>query len=135
MKKEAEEHAEEDRKRKENIEARNNADTLIHTAEKTLKELKEKITKEDKENIDNAIKELREALTGDNVEKIKEKTEKLSEALQKASTALYQQAAQQHQQQTGSDEKNEETWKGHPSGDDDKTIDADYKMKDKKDKQ
>ncbi|MCD6468268.1 MAG: molecular chaperone DnaK [Thermoplasmata archaeon] len=135
MKKEAEEHAEEDRKRKENIEARNNADTLIHTAEKTLKELKEKITKEDKENIDNAIKELREALTGDNVEKIKEKTEKLSEALQKASTALYQQAAQQHQQQTGSDEKSEETWKGHPSGDDDKTIDADYKMKDKKDKQ
>ena len=135
MKKEAEEHAEEDRKRKENIEARNNADTLIHTAEKTIKELKEKITKEDKENIENAIRELREALTGDNIEKIKEKTEKLSEVLQKASTALYQQAAQQYQQQTGSDEKSEETWKGHPSGDDDKTIDADYKMKDKKDKQ
>ncbi|HHH79601.1 MAG TPA: molecular chaperone DnaK, partial [Thermoplasmatales archaeon] len=95
MKKEAEEHAEEDRKRKENIEARNNADTLIHTAEKTIKELKEKITKEDKENIENAIRELREALTGDNIEKIKEKTEKLSEVLQKASTALYQQAAQQ----------------------------------------
>ncbi|HEC80993.1 MAG TPA: molecular chaperone DnaK, partial [Thermoplasmatales archaeon] len=87
MKKEAEEHAEEDRKRKENIETRNNADALVHTAEKTLKELKEKITKEDRENIESAIKELREALTGDDVEKIKEKTEKLSQALQKASTA------------------------------------------------
>lgn len=133
MKKEAEEHAEEDRKRKEKIEVRNNADALIHTAEKTLKEFKDKFSKEDKENIEKAIKELRETLTGDDTEKIKEKTEALSQALQKASTTLYQQAAQHYQQQATADDKKGETWRGHPSGDD-KTIDADYEIKDEKDK-
>ena len=129
MKKEAEEHAEEDRKRKEKVEIRNNGDALAHTAQKTLDELKDKISKEDKKNIEEALKELKEALAGDDIDKIKEKTDKLSKALQKASTAIYQQAAQQAaQQQTqgGTDE----SWSGHPS--DDKTIDADYKVKDEK---
>ena len=129
MKKEAEEHAEEDRKRKEKVEIRNNGDALAHTAQKTLDELKDKISKEDKKNIEEALKELKEALAGDDIDKIKEKTDKLSKALQKASTVIYQQAAQQAaQQQTqgGTDE----SWSGHPS--DDKTIDADYKVKDEK---
>jgi len=129
MKKEAEEHAEEDRKRKEKVEIRNNGDALAHTAQKTLDELKDKIPEEDKKNIEEALKELKEALAGDDIDKIKEKTDKLSKALQKASTAIYQQAAQQAtQQQTqgGTDE----SWSGHPS--DDKTIDADYKVKDEK---
>ena len=91
------------------------------------------VSKEDKENIEKTLKELREALSGDDTDKIKEKTDELSKVLQKASTAIYQQAAQQaqqQQQQTTKEEK-DESWSGHPS-DDDKTIDADYKVKDKK---
>ena len=139
MKKEAEEHAEEDTKRKEKVEIRNNGDSLAHAAQKTMDELKDKISEADKKNIEDALKELRETLSGDDSDKIKEKTDKLSEALQKASTAIYQQAAaaQQaaQQQQAGSQQQSttDESWSGHPS-DDDKTIDADYKVKDDKKK-
>ena len=83
MKKDAEEHKEEDKKRKEKIEVRNNADALVHNTEKTLGELKDKFSKEDKENIEKVLKELREALTGDDTDKIKEKTDALSQVLQK----------------------------------------------------
>ena len=139
MKKEAEEHAEEDKKRKETIEIRNNGDSLAHAAQKTLDELKDKISDEDKKNIEGNLKELRDALSGDDIDKIKQKTDKLSEAIQKASTAIYQQAAQQAAQQqqagggSGQQKKDDETWSGHPSGDE-KTIDADFKVKDEKKK-
>jgi molecular chaperone DnaK len=135
MKKEAEEHAEEDKKRKEKVEIRNNGDALAVNAKKMLDELKDKISDDDKKKIETSIKELQEALTDDNTETIKKKTEELQETLQKVSTQIYQQAAQQAQQQqakTGQ-KKDDESWQGHPSGDD-KTIDADYKVKDKKDK-
>jgi len=135
MKQEAEKHAEEDKKRKEKVEIRNNGDALAHTAQKTLDELKEKISDEDKKNIEKALKELRETLSKDDTDKIKEKTEDLSKAIQKASTAIYQQAAQEAaaQQQAAPKGDSKETWSGHPSGDD-KTIDADYKVKDDKKK-
>ena len=133
MKKDAEVHAEEDKKRKEKIEIRNNGDALAHAAQKTLDELKEKISDDDKKSIEDGLKELREALTGDDTNKIKQKTDKLTEILQKVSTAIYQQAAQQaaQQQQAAGEkqDKQDESWSGHPSGDD-KTIDADYKVKD-----
>ena len=134
MKKEAKEHEEEDKKRKEKVEIRNNADGLINSTEKTLQELKDKFAQEDKENIEKALTELREVLTGDDTDKIKEKTDALTQALQKASAKIYQQAAQQYQQQQASSDENKgESWAGHPS-DDDKTIDADYKVKDDKKK-
>ena len=84
-----------------------------------------------------ALKELREALTGDDTEKIKEKTDALSKILQKASAAIYQQAAQQYQQQqssqsTSADQDTSSSWEGHPSDGDEKTINADYKIKDEK---
>lgn len=134
MRKEAKEHEEEDTKRKEKIEIRNTADVLVNSIEKTLQELKDKFTSQDKEAIEHALKELREALTGDDTEKIKEKTEALNQAFQKASTAIYQQAAQQYQQsgaQPG--QGHDDEWKGHPS-DDDSTINADYKVKGEKKK-
>jgi len=133
MKKEAKEHEEEDKKRKEKIEIRNTADSLVSSTEKTLKELKDKFSTEDRENLEKALKELQEALTGDDTDKIKEKTDALTEAFQKASTAIYQQAAQQHQQQAGPGPNQDDSWKGHPS-DDDSTINADYKVKDEKKK-
>jgi len=133
MKKEAKEHEAEDKKRKEKIEIRNTADSLVNSTEKTLQELKDKFSSEDKEALENALKELREALTGDDTDKIKEKTEALTQAFQKASTAIYQQAAKQYQQQPGQGTDQEAAWKGHPS-DDDSTINADYKVKDEKKK-
>jgi molecular chaperone DnaK len=134
MKQDAKEHEEEDKKRKEKIEIRNNADALVHSTEKTLEELKEKISKDDKEKIEKALKELREALTGDDAKKIKEKTESLSQIFQKVSQAIYQQAAQQYQQQGAQQgTKGNTQWKGKPS-DDDTTINADYKVKDEKKK-
>jgi len=130
MKKEAEEHAEEDTKRKEKVEIRNNGDALVHGAQKTLDELKEKISDDDKKTIEEAAKELRKALSGDDTNEIKEKTDNLTNVLQKVSTAIYQQATQQAaQQQQAAGPQGDESWSGHPS-DDGKTIDADYKVKD-----
>ncbi|MBN1281233.1 MAG: molecular chaperone DnaK [Candidatus Thermoplasmatota archaeon] len=134
MKQEAKEHEEEDKRRKEKIEIRNTADALVHSTEKTLQELKDKFSSQDKESIESALKELREALTGDDTDKIKEKTEALTQAFQKASAAIYQQAAQQQQQQQAQAGSQQDAWQGHPS-DDDSTINADYKVKgDKKKK-
>ena len=129
MKEEAKEHEEEDKKRKEKIEVRNTADALVHNTEKTMEELKDKFSEDDKKNIEKALKELREALTGDDIDKIKEKTDALMQVLQKASATIYQQAAQQQQQQAAGDTDTDESWQGKPS-DDDKTINADYKVKD-----
>ncbi len=133
MRKEAKEHEAEDKKRKEKIEIRNTADAMVHSTEKTLEELKDKFSAEDKQNLENALKELREALAGDDSDIIKEKTDALTQAFQKASTTIYQQAAQQHQQQPGQDAGSGNSWKGHPS-DDDSTINADYKVKGEKKK-
>ena len=130
MKKDAKEHEEEDKKRKEKIEIRNTADALVHSTEKTVEELKDKISSEDKEKIEAALKELREALTGDDTETIKEKTEALTQIFQKISTEIYQQAAQQQQQQQAAGGDSDESWQGKPSDDD--TINADYKVKDEK---
>ena len=130
MKQDAKEHEEEDKKRKEKIEVRNTADALVYSTEKTVEELKEKISSEDKEKIDAALKELREALTGDDTEKIKEKTEALSQIFQKISAEIYQQAAQQRQQEQAASGSADGSWQGKPSDDD--TINADYKVKDEK---
>ena len=131
-KQEAQQHAEEDKKRKEKIEIRNNADALVNSTEKTLEELKDKLSSEDKDKLETAIKELKEALTGDDLDTIKAKSDSLSQALQQISTTIYQQAAQQQQAQTSSDEstKNQKNWKGHPS--DNNTVDTDYEVKDDK---
>ncbi|MBN1860125.1 MAG: Hsp70 family protein, partial [Candidatus Thermoplasmatota archaeon] len=133
MRNEAKEHEAEDKKRKEKIEIRNTADVMVHSTEKTLEELKDKFSSEDKQSIENALKQLREALAGDDSDVIKEKTDALTQAFQKASTAIYQQAAQQHQQQPGQDAGPGDAWQGHQSGDD-STINADYKVKGEKKK-
>lgn len=133
MRREAKEHEDEDKKRKESIEVRNTADALVHSTEKTLEELKDKFSAEDKESIEKALKELREALTGDDTGMIKEKSDALTQAFQKASAAIYQQAAQHYQQQQQASGAKQDAWQGHPSNDD-STINADYKVKGEKKK-
>lgn len=135
MKREAKEHEEEDKKRREKVEIRNAGDALVHTAQKTLDELKEKISEDNKKKIEEGIKKLQDALTGDDTNKIKEKTEALQKIIQDVSVQIYQQAAQeaaQQQQQAAAGSGSQgETWTGHPS-DGEKTIDADFEVKEDK---
>ncbi|MFH1328723.1 MAG: molecular chaperone DnaK [Candidatus Bathyarchaeota archaeon] len=129
----AEQFAEEDRKRKEEVETRNAAESMIYTAEKTVKELGDKLTQDLKDNIDKAIAELKETITGKNVEQIKSKTDGLSKALQAAGNVIYQQAAQQQAQQQAQREKpeTEHTTEEAPTKDE-KVVDADYEVVDDK---
>lgn len=122
--KEAEIHAEEDKKKQEEIEVRNNADSMIYTAEKTLDELKDKISDDEKSNIEKLVGELREIVAGDEIASIKEKTEELTKAVQEIGAKIYQEAqqAQAQAQQENQDENS--------NSEDDDTIDADYKVKD-----
>ncbi len=91
MKKDAEAHAAEDAKRKELIEVKNIAENLIYTAEKTIKEAGEKVSGEDRKDVENKIDDLKKAKEGDNIEDIKKKTEDLSQLAQKIGTELYKQ--------------------------------------------
>ena len=115
MMKQAEEFAEEDKKRKEEAEARNNADSLIYTAEKTKKDLVDKLGKEQVEKIDKAAAELRETLGGKDIEKIKMKSEELAKVLQEVGTVIYQQAAAERADQKKAKKKPEK-----------EVVDADY---------
>ncbi|MBU4256655.1 MAG: Hsp70 family protein, partial [Candidatus Thermoplasmatota archaeon] len=140
MMKEAEKHAEEDKKKKEEVEIRNNADSMIYTSEKTVKELAEKIGKDEKEKIESSVKELRDALSGKDIQKIKNKTDELGKKLQEIGAKIYQQVAQEQAKKQGKQEKKEEkegkeekkTWKGHPT--DEKVVDAEYKVEDEEKK-
>lgn len=89
MRQDAEAHAEEDKKRKEQVEARNIADTLCYTAEKTLKDAGDKVSKELKGEVEEKVKAIREVLATASTEDLKQKTEDLSQSLQKIGQAMY----------------------------------------------
>jgi len=116
---EAKKHAEEDRRKQEEIEIRNNADSMIYTAEKTLEELGDKVPSDKKEEVEKQVSELRELIAGDDVQAIKAKTEELTKTVQEIGAVIYQQAAQQQAENTAS--------QGENQGDD--TIDADFEVK------
>jgi molecular chaperone DnaK len=122
--KEAERYAEEDKKRKQEVEIRNNADSMIYQTEKTLRELKDKISDSERNKIQEKIDQLRKALEGSNVDEIKAKTEELSQEFYSISQKLYQQASQGTQ--TGSSSND-------AKGNDD-VVDADYEVMDDDDK-
>jgi molecular chaperone DnaK len=121
MTKEAEAHAEEDRKKKEQIEVRNTADNLVYTAEKTLKDAGDKVKPEDKEKVEAEMKNVKDVLAKSEAtkEEIDEATKKLSEELQKVGAAMYAQqpTADSGQQSTGAEEPKTE----EPATDDKKT--------------
>ncbi|MBC7090531.1 MAG: molecular chaperone DnaK [Nitrososphaeria archaeon] len=119
MIREAEQYAELDKKKREEAELRNDAEALIYTSEKTKKDLGEKLTQQQKEQIDKAVAELREALSGKDVEKIKQKREELRRVLQEVGTVIYQQAASEYARQQKS---------GQEKSSDNKTVDTDYKV-------
>jgi len=101
MRQDAQSHAQEDAKKKELIEARNVADSLIYTTEKTLREAGDKISEQDKKELQEKIDLLKKSKEGDNIEEIKQRTEQLSQTAQKIGAQLYKQA----QQNTSSEPK------------------------------
>src|SRR5690606_3044774 len=90
MVKDAEQHASEDKKRRELVEAKNHAEALIHSTEKTLSELGEKVAQSDKSTVEAAIADLRSAMEGDDIEDIRQKTDALAQASMKLGEAMYQ---------------------------------------------
>jgi molecular chaperone DnaK len=99
--KDAEMHAEEDKKKRELIDARNMADSMIYTTEKSIKEAGDKVDDATKGNINQAIENLKKALEGDDTEKIKKLTDELTQASHKLAEAMYAQASQQQAQAEG----------------------------------
>ncbi|MFD2209220.1 molecular chaperone DnaK [Virgibacillus halophilus] len=115
MVKEAEENAEADKKRREEVDLRNEADQLVFTTDKTIKDLGDKVSEDDKQKAETAKADLKKALESDNMEEIKEKKQALEEHVQQLSVKLYEQMAKDNQAQQ-SDEAS--------SADD--VVDADY---------
>jgi len=101
MRKDAEAHAEEDRKNREVIEERNKADSLIYSTEKNLKDHGPKIPESDRKRIEEAVEALKKAKDKDDAEEIRRRSEDLMNAAQKLGQILYEQAAQQRAQQSG----------------------------------
>ena len=97
MVRDAESHAEEDRRRREEAEVRNNADNLVYSIERSLKDVDGKLDEATKSEVEQAIKETKEALAGDDIEEIRRKQEALMTASHKLSEVLYQQAQEQQQ--------------------------------------
>ncbi|MBQ1490143.1 MAG: molecular chaperone DnaK [Eubacterium sp.] len=132
--KEAEQYAAEDKKKKEAIEDRNKAETLVYETEKALKELEGKISESEKQDVESAKNDLQRALEANNPDDIKAKMEVLTEKFHAVSTKLYQQA-QQAQGGAGPDMSGMGGMGGMggnagPSGNDDNVVDADYTVVD-----
>lgn len=122
MVKEAEEHADEDQQRREQVEVKNQAEALIHSSEKTLEEHGDKVSEADKSVIELAIADLKEAVEGDDLDDIKAKTEALTQASMKLGEAMYQaQQADAEGDDSPGDDGGETT-----SGVDDDIVDADF---------
>ena len=132
MVKEAEKNAEADKRRKEEVEIRNQADSAVYQAEKTLSENKDKADPALAETVQKAVDELKEAIKGNDVEQLKAKLEALTKPLYEFSSAIYQQQGQEGQAGgcgTGTC--------GHDHGQgaqQDNVVDADYEVKDEKNK-
>ena len=125
--KDAEAHAEEDKKKKEEIEVKNNAESLIYNSEKTLGELGDKISGEEKAKVEAEIENTRKALDSNNTESIKEATEKLTKVFYEMSEQLYKNANPNGEADPNAagTEAN-----GTDSGNDGTVYDADYKVED-----
>jgi molecular chaperone DnaK len=123
MMKDAESHAEEDRKRKELVEARNNADQLVYSVDKTIKDLGDKVDPGEIEKANAAKEKVKAALEGNELELIQTATAELSEIIQQLSVKLYEQAAQAQQAEGGSGAADGSRAK-------DKVVDADYEVVD-----
>ena len=130
MVKDAEANKETDKKKRETVDARNQADTMIHSTEKNLKEHGSKITEAEKKSIETAIADLRNALKGTDAEEVKKKTQSLIQASMKLGEAVYK-----SQQKTAGKADNSKDNKENKSKDKDNVVDADFEDVKKDDKE
>ncbi|RAV21800.1 molecular chaperone DnaK [Paenibacillus contaminans] len=126
MMKDAEAHAEEDRKRKELVELRNSADQLVYTTDKTIKDLGDKVDPAEVDKANAAKENVKKALEGDDAEAIQKATDELSEIVQQLSVKMYEQMAAQQQAQEGQAEAGAEG----PAKGKENVVDADYEVVD-----
>ena len=138
MQKEAELHAEEDKKNREVVDVLNQADQVIYSTENTLKEHGDKVDEADKNNINQGLEKLKKAKEGKNVDEIKKAIDELQEASHKLSQAMYEAAAKKQQADAGAEATDEGPSSGEQSSDEkdskkgkegDDVIDADYEVK------
>jgi molecular chaperone DnaK len=129
---EAEEHAEEDKAQRDKVEARNNADSLIYSTEKSLKDYGDKISETDRTNISSAIEDLKKAVEADNLEEIKAKSEALQQAAYKLAEEVYKDAGAQAQQQPSEEAPGGDGDSGNEteSGSGENVEDVDYEVVD-----
>lgn len=120
--KEAEAHAEEDKKRQEEIEIRNTADSLVYTVDKTIDELGDQLADDKKSLLKDQQQDLKDAIEKDDIQQIKEKSDILDKTVQEIGAEIYQQAAQAQQAQ----EQAQQTQNTQTNNGDDDTIDADF---------
>jgi len=132
MIKDAEAHAEEDRKTRELIDARNMAENMIHATKKSMEELKEQVEDQEKTDIEAAIKDLEEAIKGDNKDAIEEKTKKLTEAAGKLAERAYKQSAAESEAGSSESASAGSTSGSESSGDD--VVDAEFEEVDEEKK-
>ncbi len=122
--KDAELHAEEDKTLRAKVEAKNNADSLIYSTEKSMKELGDKVDSATKAKVEDIIKQLKKAMEGDNTDEIKRLSEELTQASHKLAEAIYQQASQAGQG-AGAGEAGDAS-QHQAAGDDEDIVDADF---------
>ncbi len=120
MVKDAEANKEADKKKRESVDVRNQADTLIHSTDKNLKEHGSKVSEADKKAIEDASSQLKEALKGENTDDIKKKTETLVQASMKLGEAIYK------SQQNTKPDSNKDDGKDDKGKKEDNVVDADF---------
>jgi molecular chaperone DnaK len=123
--KDAEMHAEEDKQKRELVEARNSADALIYSTEKSIKDLGDKVDSDTKAKVEESIAALRKAMEGEDTAEIKRVSEELTQASHKLAEAMYQQASQKEQQAGAGAESAEQAAGGAGTADED-VVDADF---------
>ncbi len=126
MREDAQEHAEEDRRRRELAEARNMADQLVYSTMKTLEEHREKLSADERQNVERALEELRKVKDGDDPEAIKQKVEALQSASHRLAEVIYQQSRAE-QQAAGAGAAGPRPEEG--GGEQEEVVDADFEVK------
>ena len=125
MRRDAESHSSDDKKRREKVEIRNQADTVTYSTEKTLKDLGDKITASDREKVEAAIAELKKAMEEDNADRMKEKIEALTQIMYTVSSSLYNKEKAGEPSGAGPKEEPKTEAKNDKKSDDN-IVDADY---------
>lgn len=129
MVKEAESHAEDDKEKRQSIETRNEADSLVYQTEKSLKEYGDKISADDKKAVESAVEDLKKALEGDDTAAIEAGVQKVNEASHKLTEAMYAAAAAQEEEAQRA-AKPEDGGNGSPEKPQGETVDADFTVVD-----